>query len=272
MPETLPSFTPAKTFTEAASVWRHPVDVAMTIIGLPIKDSYKLTELTRIFHETVCLIRGVPASQSFLAFCDCIKCYGKLEKTVDLFDTINNVGTDIFTPDWNKNPLSNTDGYSGHWYTKPLYVIKIVSVTTGSILETYTIGKKYLAPGLFNSVGEIFSQNMGAIALKIGGEGASIWASGLRASEIKNYAFMIFLTFEGAQSLYKYYQAENKVDTVHQGMKALACFAKVGIIGVTIFGQKVLPIPKPITVGLGVMVHMIDVSCTYNSVLKANAS
>jgi len=268
-------------------------DVCHQVIGEDATKLYKITDFASTILKTAELLTPLQSTTTatFHSSCTTIKYAGKLvqanrlawsyfnpravPKAVSdysksrstLTKAIEAVSPIFFPKADSKCYSAKTDGFDGHWYTTPLYVIKVSALTTGATLQTYIIGQKILFPQLFSRVGTQFVQTVGVAAAKIGGQNLAIFAktaTNVGASTVKNYCFLIFLVFESYQGWQRFSSSTDSTAThVDLGLKFAANFGKVVVLAsLTIFNA-----PFAVVIGVSLVVCWVDVSGTYQKSL-----
>ena len=262
--------TPATNFPSAfAPTFTHPWEVIHQVADKgTLPNVFKLTDLASTSLKFAGLFTEISA-ETFHSFCTTIKYAGKIVQSEGLLCTYATQA--IFHPEANpKNAQcyhSRTDGYAGHWYTVPLYIIKIGALTTGATLQTYIIGKKILFPQFCSRVGAQFVQGAGSIAARVGGQNAAAVArsvTNMGASTVKNYCFLVFLTFEAYQGYCRISAADgNKAKAVLEELKCVTNLGKIAALAaITIFNA-----PVAIVIGVSLVVCVIDLTAIYQKTL-----
>jgi len=254
----------------------------------------KVTELASVIFKAAEILTPLQSATTatFHNFCKTIKFTGKLVRAEGLlinffnpnkfmrefknksnFIKVLKVSSPIFFPKKDAQCyLARTDGlpFESHsWLTKPLYVIKIGSLSTGSALQSYIIGKKILFPQLFSQFGAQFVETVGITATKIGGQNLGTVAkvvTNAGASTIKNYCFLIYLTFESYQCYSRLSSSTDPKPVVDQLKFVANCGKLVILASLTIFNA-----PALVVVGVSLVVCWVEVSEVIQSMAISEA-
>ncbi len=154
------------------------------------------------------------------------------------------------------------------------HFVKMSLLTTASALEVYVLSKKYLCPASIKQLESAFVSNVGKLSARIGGERLVTMAgkaTNFSAGNVKNYCLLGFLALAAAGELASFLieranenASEDKADRqalkVMYGLKAATCFGKVAMLTAAL---QIVKVPKPLLVGVGVVVCWIDLHGVY---------
>lgn len=156
------------------------------------------------------------------------------------------------------------------------HFVKMSLLTTASALEVYLLSKKYLCPASIKQFESTFISNVGNLSARIGGErlvSMAGKATNFSAGNVKNYCLLGFLAFAAAGEFASYLieranesasgseaAQSHQARKVMHGLKAATCLGKVAMLTAVL---QIVNVPKPIMVGVGVVVCWIDLHGVY---------